>query len=146
MDDSAVRLWIYRHFVEHGRAPSLDDIGNALHLTPADVTAALRRLAHDADALVLLPDSPYLWMAEPFSAVPTGYRVESGAQTWWGNCIWDALAILALVDADGRVEARCLQSATELLVSVVDGAPAPSDAIVHFLVPASDWWRSIGFT
>jgi hypothetical protein len=106
----------------------------------------LRRLAADDDALVLLPDSPLVWMAEPFSAVPTAFRVESGERRWWGNCIWDALAILALLGIDGFVATACPDCGADLRVEVSGGGLAGDAGVVHVAVPARDWWHSIGFT
>ena len=103
ISDSEIRLWIYQHFVDTGRAPSPIEIAAHFQLAPADVEQRLRRLQEEAEALVLLPGSSYIWMAEPFSAVPTSFHVRSGARQWWGNCIWDALAILALIGTDGSV-------------------------------------------
>jgi hypothetical protein len=75
MDDlsAQVRLFVYRHFVDDGRAPSPSEIAAALGIMPLAVEKMLRRLQADDDALVLLPGSPYVWMAEPFSAVSTSY-------------------------------------------------------------------------
>src|SRR5262245_43271852 len=108
--DSAIRLWIYHHFVETGRAPSPVETAAHFHLTPAEVEHRFRRLQQEADALVLIPGSSYIWMAEPFSAVPTSFLVRSGARQWWGNCIWDALAILTLIGIDGSVSTACPHS------------------------------------
>jgi hypothetical protein len=88
--DSEIRSWIYRHFVDTGRAPSPVEIAAHFQLTPADVEHRLRRLQEEANALVLLPGSSYIWMAEPFSAVPTSFHVRSGGRQGWGNCIWGA--------------------------------------------------------
>jgi len=143
--DSEIRLWIYRHFVDTGRAPSPVEIAARFQLTPGTVEERLRGL-QDEDALVLLPGSSYIWMAEPFSAVPTSFLVRSGPRQWWGNCIWDALAILALVDTDGSVSTACPHSGQPLLVSVTNGSLANAQGIVHFAVPAREWWRDIGFT
>jgi len=143
--DSEIRLWIYRHFVDTGRAPSPVEIAARFQLTPGTVEERLRGL-QDEDALVLLPGSSYIWMAEPFSAVPTSFLVRSGPRHWWGNCIWDALAILALVDTDGSVSTACPHSGQPLLVSVTNGSLANAQGIVHFAVPAREWWRDIGFT
>lgn len=145
-NDAEIRLWIYRHFIEKGRAPSPIEIADAFTLLPGEVEASLERLQGRLDALVLLPDSPYIWMAEPFSAVPTSYRVETGDRVYWGNCIWDALAILALIGADGRVDAACAQSGEPLEVAVAGGRLVPGPGVAHFAVAARDWWRSIGFT
>jgi hypothetical protein len=141
-----LRLWIYEQVAESGLVPGPLAIGRRFGLTPSQVEATLRALQDEHDALVLLPGSSLIWMAEPFSAVPTGFRVRAGDDRWWGNCIWDALAILALLERDGRVETRCPGSGGELSVSVDDGSLVPSDHIVHFAVAARDWWRSIGFT
>ena len=101
--DSEIRLWIYQHFVDTGRAPGPVEIAAHFRLTPDQVEHILHRLQREADALVLIPGSPYIWMAEPFSALPTSFLVRSGTRQWWGNCIWDALAILALLGLDGSV-------------------------------------------
>lgn len=85
--DSQVRLWVYQYFADTGRAPSPVEIAAHFGLTPHQVEQALYRLQREADALVLIRGSPYIWMAEPFSAVPTSFLVRSGARQWWGNCI-----------------------------------------------------------
>ena len=143
---SEIRLWIYRHFVDTGRAPSPVEIAARFRLTPAQVGDELRRLQVEADALVLIPGTSYIWMAEPFSAVPTSFLVRAGTQQWWGNCIWDALAILALLGLDGSVSTACPQSGQPLRVSVVKEALVDAPGVVHFAAPARDWWRDIGFT
>jgi Alkylmercury lyase len=53
---------------------------------------------------VLKPATNELRMANPFSAVPTAYRVHAAGQWWYGNCAWDALGICAALRTDGRVE------------------------------------------
>jgi len=144
--DSEIRLWIYEHFIDVGRAPSPVEIAAHFQLTPGEVEHRLRRLQDEADALVLLPGSSYIWMAEPFSAAPTSFTVRSGARVWWGNCIWDALAILALVGTDGVVSTACPHSGQPLLVSVSGRGLGEAHGVVHFAVPAREWWRDIGFT
>jgi len=37
-------------------------------------------------------------------------------------------------------------SGSPLIVTVADRALADAAGIVHFAVPARDWWRDIGFT
>jgi len=144
--DSQVRLWIYQHFADTGRAPSPVEIAAHFGLTPDQVEQALYRLQREADALVLIPGSPYIWMAEPFSAIPTSFLVRSGARQWWGNCIWDGLAILAVLGLDGVVSTACPHSGQPLPITVANGLLADAPGVVHFAVPARDWWRDIGFT
>ena len=139
MDDRDVRLRnrIYRWFVEHGRAPSAEEAG-------AD-EAALRRL-HDAHALVLEPDRPEIRMLNPFSAVPTPYRVEAGGRSWFGNCVWDAFGIPAALGVDGHVSTTCLDCSEPLEADLVDGRIEPDDLVAHILLPARRWWDDIVFT
>jgi hypothetical protein len=144
--DTDVRLWIYQHFAATGLAPSPVEIAAHFGFSPDQAGQVLHRLQKDGDALVLIPGSPYIWMAEPFSGVPTSFVVRSGAHRWWGNCIWDGLAILALLGVDGEVSTACPNSGRPLRVSVAKGALADAPGIVHFAVPARDWWRDIGFT
>lgn len=142
-----VRLHVYRHFAQTGRAPSPVEIARSFQLTPSQAERILRWLASEADALVLLPGSAYIWMAEPFSAVPTSFLVGSGERRWWGNCIWDALAILALLQVDGWVRTACPDCGADLRLDVAgDGRLVGGDGVVHFAVAVRDWWRSIGFT
>lgn len=144
--DLEVRAWIYSFFAELGTAPSPVEIAKRFGFPLDDAEAALTRLARDHDALVLLPGSPYIWMAEPFSAVPTSYVVGSGNKRWWGNCIWDALGILALLNVDGVVGTICPDCREPLSVRVGDGRLAETEGVAHFAVPAADWWRDIGYT
>jgi len=144
--DAELRLAVYRRVAESGNAPSPVELARWFEIAPMEAEDSLRRLAETEGALVLLPGSAYVWMAEPFSAVPTSFVVESGAQRWWGNCIWDALAVLALLDRDGTVSTSCPDCAEPLRVGVEGGALEHDDAVAHFAVPARDWWRDIGFT
>ncbi len=144
--DSDIRLWIYQRFAGTGRAPSPVEISAQFGLTPDEAEQVLRRLQREADALVLIPGSPYIWMAEPFSAVPTSFTVRSGERQWWGNCIWDALGILSLLGLDGEVSTACPISGRPLRVVVAGGALVDAPGVVHFAVRARDWWRDIGFT
>ena len=135
--DVELRNRIYAWFVEHGRAPSAADVG-------AD-DEALRRL-HDAHALVLEPDTGQIRMLNPFSAVPTAYRVEAGGRSWFGNCVWDAFGIPAALGVDGHVSTECLDCGESLEADLVDGRAEPDDLVAHILLPARRWWDDIVFT
>jgi hypothetical protein len=145
--DLDVRLWIYERFARLGTAPSSQEIADAFGIEPTDAQASLLRLTHDHDALVLSPGTTEIWMAEPFSAVPTPFGVRGlDGRTWWGNCIWDGLGILGLLGADGVVETPCPDCRSLLRVEIRDGALSGDAGVVHFAVPAAEWWRDIGFT
>lgn len=143
---SDVRRAIYESFSEHGTGPAPTDLCRRFNLPPQTLDRLLRYLAEEKSALVLMPGSSYVWMAEPFSAVPTHFPVRSGDRQWFGNCVWDALAILALLRRDGTVETLSPVDGEPLSFEVAEGTLAPVDACIHFAVPARDWWRDIGFT
>ena len=142
--DNDVRLTLYRFFVDEGRPPVAAEIAAALDARPVEVEDSLRRL-HDAHVLVLAPGTPYVWMANPLSALPTPYRVAAAGREFWANCVWDAFGAIAMLGGSGRVRAKCGDCAEDLVVDVNDGVDAPSDYVVHFAVPAAHWWDDIGF-
>ncbi len=145
--DLDIRLWIYRHLAEHGSAPSALDIAESFSIEPPEVDDSLLRLAKEHDALVLVPGTTSIWMAEPFSAVPTWFRVHGADdRRWWGNCIWDGLGILGLLGVDGSVETRCPDCGWPIRVQIQNGGLQDATGVVHFAVRAARWWRDIGFT
>jgi hypothetical protein len=141
--DLQVRNHVYRRFVELGRAPTFVELEQELPVD--DVEASLRRL-HDAHALVLERDRPEIRMANPFSAVPTRYRVEAAGRSWFANCAWDAFGIPAALHVDGHISSVCLDCGEPIEIDVVDTRPAPDEHVFHVLVPAAQWWDDIVFT
>jgi len=143
VDESDLRLrnLTYELFVELGRAPTAEEAGLAAGV---DVSAGWQRL-HDAHALVLDSDGE-VRMANPFSAVPTPYRVNARGRWWYGNCAWDAFGICAALGADGRIETNCADCGEELGVDVRAARPDDESLVFHCLVPAASWWDDIVFT
>jgi Alkylmercury lyase len=142
VDDSDLdlRRRTYAFLVEHGRVPTADELGNR-----DEVLAAWRRL-HAEHALVLDPETDELRMLNPFSAVPTAYRVRAAGRWWYGNCAWDAFGVCAALHVDGRVETSCADCGEPLAVEVRDGRPDDDSPVFHCLVPAERWWDDIVFT
>jgi len=143
VDESDLRLrnLTYELFVELGRAPTAEEAGLAAGV---DVSAGWQRL-HDAHALVL-DSGGEVRMANPFSAVPTPYRVNARGRRWYGNCAWDAFGICAALGADGRIETNCADCGEELGVDVRAARPDDESLVFHCLVPAASWWDDIVFT
>jgi hypothetical protein len=142
--DKDVRLALYRFFVDRGRAPIPAELADQLRAEPVDVETALQRLA-DAHAIVLAPGSTYVWMANPLSAIPTPFPVETRGREWFGNCIWDALGIVAMLGDEGHVRTWCPDCGDAMSLEVRDGEVA-GEGLIHFAVPAAQWWEDIGFT
>ncbi len=140
-----VRRSTYRLFVELTRAPTVDEVAADCGRAQARVRAAWRAL-DEAHALVLDRATGDLRMANPFSAVPTPYRVHVGARSYFANCAWDAFGICAALHTDGRIEATCADCGDPLRVGVRDERPDETALLFHCLVPAKLWWEDIVFT
>ena len=143
--DLALRRDTYRLVVEMGRVPTAVDLARETGRSVDAVRTGWRRL-HDKHAVVLDATGGELRMANPFSAVPTAYRVRAAGRWWFANCAWDAFGICAALAVDGRVETACADCGEPLTVDVVSRRPVPDDAVFHCLVPATSWWEDIGFT
>jgi hypothetical protein len=135
-----LRRETYAFFVERGRAPVAAELGD-----PQLVVAGWRRL-HDEHAVVLNPATDELRMLNPFSAVPTAYRVQARGRWWYGNCAWDAFGICAALQSDGRIETSCPDCGEPLAVEVRGERADDGSLLFHCLVPARQWWDDIVFT
>lgn len=145
MPTNAVRVEIYRSFIEDGRAPSPIELSHRLAMSPGDVEEALREL-DGQDVIALVPGTSFVWLAHPFSALDAPFRVKSDGMAWDAICIWDALGVLALTERPGSVETSCPDCGDPLSLDVSDGEIEPSSHVVHFEVPAARWYEDIGHT
>ena len=144
--ETDVRLHIYGAFLANGAPPSVADTARALELSEPDVAAAYDRLA-TGRVIVLRPGTRDVLMAAPLSAVPTRFSVRlANGRSYHANCVWDALGVMAMLGSDGVVAATCADCEAPVELRVADGALAPSDAVVHFAMPAAKWWEDIVFT
>ena len=143
--DVALRISTYAMFVELGRAPTASDLAERLDRDRNDVLAGWRRL-HEAHALVLDQHTDEIRMANPFSAVPTAYRVHADGRSWFANCAWDAFGIPAALHVDGHIETSCPYCAEPIAVEVNERRPSDEGLVFHCLVPAGHWWDDIVFT
>ena len=147
MDDNDLELrnLTYGLFVELGRAPTVAEVADRARATVDDVRAGWGRL-HDQHAIVLDADGERLRMANPFSAVPTTFRVEADGRAWYANCAWDEFGICAALHVDGRFGTACPDCREPLEIEVRDGRPSDESLLFHCLVPAGRWWADIVFT
>jgi alkylmercury lyase-like protein len=143
--DLTLRNLTYALFVEHGRAPTAAEMADAASSTVERVREGWRRL-HEAHALVLDGTSGEIRMANPFSGVPTAFRVEAAGRSWYANCAWDALGICAALRVDGRIETACGDCGDPIAIEVRDERPDDESLLFHTPVPAATWWEDIVFT
>lgn len=143
--DWGVRTHIYRTFAETGRPPVLGQMAAAAGATEHQIQASLQRLfaAHE---IAPTPDGAGVWMANPFSGVPTDYVVETPDTTCWANCAWDALGIPALLGTDGWTRTHCAESVAALEFGIRGGVLTGDDGVIHLVTPIRHAWDDIGFT
>ena len=142
-----IRIFIYTDLADRGAPPTASDIARKMSISSAEARTALDGLARNRE-VILDPSTHEIWMAGPFSAVPTRYRVHGAQASWWANCGWDMLGIPAALEQSVRIDATCADCDEPMSLDVDrDSGPTADDAaIVHILLPAREWYADIGFT
>lgn len=142
-----IRLAVFEHTIASGQVPTAGEVAADVDLPQAMVEEAFWQLG---EAHIFVPDPrdpSRLRMANPFSAVPTPFKVSARGGSYYGNCAWDALGIISLLGGEGSVETKCPDECNEpLALTVAGGTLIDAAGIVHFGVPARHWWEDIAFT
>jgi hypothetical protein len=144
MIDREVRRVVYEMTMRAGAPPLIADIAQVLNVPAVDVAASLQRLA-EGHILVLQRDSGEILMAAPYSAVPTPFVVHAAGVRAFGNCIWDALGIAAMLHADAEIRTSCGDCGSAALLRVAD-EQVIGEGLVHFALPVRQWWNDVVFT
>ncbi|GAC1500187.1 MAG: hypothetical protein NVS1B14_03990 [Vulcanimicrobiaceae bacterium] len=142
--DVSVRAAVYDAAIHSGAIPRISALAATLGADAIEVRAALQKLA-DAHMLVLQPGSAEILMANPFSAVPTPFVTRVGARWWYGNCIWDAMGIAAMLHAEATIECSCGCCGVALDLQVPKDCIDSDGRVAHFGIPAARWWDNIVF-
>ncbi len=75
--DNRVRMAVYEGFVDEGEPPSAAQVADALGIPTQEVKSAFGRL-DEAHVIVLMAGTSEIWMANPLSAVATGFADLTG--------------------------------------------------------------------
>jgi hypothetical protein len=140
-----IRAFVYEHFAETTRAPSMNETALHFDLTDREAAAAFEEL-HVRHAFFLEFGAHHIRMANPFSGIETSFKVHASGKTYFANCAWDSLGIPAALHVDGHIEARCSQTGESIHLQIKDGQVSNSNVLVHFLVPFSEWYNDLAFT
>ena len=143
--DYKIRTQIYHFFAEQCRAPAHPEIAALLQTENETVQAAFHKL-HERHMLFLEPGTDSIRMANPFSAIPTRYRVTSAQKQWWANCAWDTLGIAAALHSDALIEARYPDGEETIRLQVENGAVDGKGNLVYFALPCRQWYADLVFT
>jgi hypothetical protein len=82
--DLDVRHFIYATFANAARPPTTQQVAEHFGTSIAAVEDAFGRLA-DAHHIALAPGSSSIWMAHPFSGLPTNYVTQTADAKYWAN-------------------------------------------------------------
>ena len=140
-----VRYHINLFIFENCFAPSVDQLVDIMGSDDNDIRKALGQLAKN-HALVLHPDSWDIWVAHPFALYPTLFWVKSGDKAWWGNCIWCSLGIAAISNEDTEIHSTIMGEEKPVQIDIKDHNLANQQLLVHFAVPASNFWDNVIYT
>ena len=142
--DWGVRALVYERFAATGAAPEIAELAARVGSTEHRIVDVLHRL-YDAHEIAVRDDGR-VWMANPFSAVPTEYPVETPEVTCWANCAWDALGVPAIMGCDGWTRTTCAESGEAIEFGVREGRLEGDPGVIHLVTPLRDAWVDIGFT
>jgi DNA-binding transcriptional MocR family regulator len=140
-----VRTFVYRHFAETTRPPSVEETASRFKLIHEEAASAYERL-HQRHAIFLKPGTREVLMANPFSGVETRFKVHANDKTYFANCAWDSFGIPAALHVDAKIEAVCAQSGAPVDITVRNRQVQGRDVLVHFLVPFKNWYDDLPFT
>ena len=82
--DKEVRHYIYEAFEEITKPPTTEAVSNFFNITILQTQEAYQRLAN-AHQIALAPGSHSIWMAHPFSSLPTNFIAEVGSKKYYAN-------------------------------------------------------------
>jgi hypothetical protein len=84
ISDLDVRHFFYTTFARTSRPPTTLETADHFKISIAAVESAYERLAN-AHHITLAPGSHAIWMAHPFSSLPTNYVTEVKHKRYWAN-------------------------------------------------------------
>ena len=143
--DLKIRHQIFRTFADECRAPTYQELAGRFNAAPQIVRDSFHRL-HQRHMIFLEPGADTVRIANPFSAIPTMYKVTSGNKQWWANCAWDALGIAAALDIDVQIEAGYPDEPQIAALEVKQGRVDGKKRVIYFPLPCRQWYDDLIFT
>ena len=143
-----VRAFIYKHFADTTLPPSIEETAQHFNISIKEAGTLYWEL-HNRHALFLEPETLTIRMANPFSGIPTDFRVHTNGKTYFANCAWDMLGIPAALSSrsDALIEAVCAESNESVQLEIRDGEVISSELLkIHFPLAFVRWYDDLVFT
>jgi hypothetical protein len=141
------RHFIYNHFADTTRPPSVDETAAHFNIPTEEATEYYKEL-HNRHTFFLDLETLTVRMANPFSGIPTDFKVHANGKTYFANCAWDMLGIPAALHADAVIEAVCTESGEKVEIEIRDENLRSTnyDLRIHFPLPFARWYDDLVFT
>jgi hypothetical protein len=151
-----IRHFVYSHFVEMTRPPSVEETATHFNINNEEARDLYLEL-HNRHAFFLDLETLKIRMANPFSGIPTDFKVHANGKIYFANCAWDMLGIPAALHSDAVIEAKFTESDESVKLEIKNGNIAQatvlgggdaalSSLLVHFPLPFSRWYDDLVFT
>jgi hypothetical protein len=140
-----VRHFVYAHFSDTTHAPTVDETAHHFNISIEEASALYKEL-HNRHAFFLEPETLTIRMANPFSGIPTDFKVHSNGKTYYANCAWDMLGIPAALHCDAIIEAVFTESNESVQLEILDGKVTNGELLIHFPLPFARWYDDLVFT
>ena len=140
-----IRHFVYQHFADTTHAPNMDITAAHFNISIEEAIAYYKEL-HNRHALFLDLETLTVRMANPFSGIPTDFKVHANGKTYYANCAWDMLGIPAALHMDAIIEAVCTESNETVQLEIKNGQITNYDLLIHFPLPFARWYDDLVFT
>lgn len=145
-----IRYFVYSHIAETTRPPRVDEAAAHLGISIEEATEFYKEL-HNRHAVFLDLDKMAIRMANPFSGIPTDFKVLANDKTYFANCAWDMFGIPAALHCDALIDAVCTGSNDTVRIEIKDGQITNhqftnSQLLIHFPLPFARWYDDLVFT
>jgi hypothetical protein len=90
MNDSLlwqIRHFVYSHFADTTHAPSVNETAAHFNISISEASEYYKEL-HNRHAFFLDLETLTVRMANPFSGIPTDFKVHANDKTYYANCAW----------------------------------------------------------
>ncbi len=140
-----VRHFVYIHFADTTYPPSVDETAKHFNISVEEASELYKEL-HDRHSFFLEPNTLTIRMANPFSGIPTDFKVHANGKTYFANCAWDMLGIPAALHCDAVIKAVCTESNESVQLEITNGQITNYDLLIHFPLPFARWYDDLVFT
>lgn len=145
ISNSILHHTIIKGIIEHGFAPSVDDLSSSFQATKEEVISALIKL-EEYHGVVLHPNKSEVWAIHPFSLSPTNFYVQTDHGAWWGNCAWCSLGVAALVKGDVKITTTIGAETKQVVINIVDQQIQETNYLIHFPIAMKCAWDNVVYT